>query len=542
MAIGLHGMATTAPSGGCLLNSDDQFGPRVDIACRYFDFILLFEDTFFVALPAAIFLILAPNHLPLQHSHLLFPISRLALLPLQTRLSLLPSSSSLLHSSLLPPPPLIPPPSSLLPPPSSLLPPPSSLLLLPPPSSLLPPPSSLLPPPSSLLPLPPPSSLLSLSTTLCTPICSFLSDQRSLHPSGLLVPYFSLSTLLSLPLLRTATQFLRPGYKEVATPETTTSFWARSFFTWALPFFREGYGKVLALRDIPKVDADLEEVVGRANVWMFARIRSGLIAGVYRHTASLQATAVKDSAAITLMGTDVERIVQNVRLVHELWASIPEAAIEAARCSEFGPDDDLAWVERVEKRVAVTVSMLGDMKAVKMLGLSGALRGIVTQLRVVEMKTSERVRGLFVWQIVVGNTPATMAQFVTFAVYAIISVTRNDGGLLGPQAFASISLINLVTFPVMIFCQTLPAFIQAVPCFGSIEEYYLKETRTSSESPVEPEATTYANNESHLQQLSPRSTQTLISFENASISWSSDSDSILKDLTLTINPGLTAIY
>jgi ATP-binding cassette, subfamily C (CFTR/MRP), member 1 len=90
------------------------------------------------------------------------------------------------------------------------------------------------------------------------------------------------------------TRFLRPGYKEVATAETTTNFWARSFFTWVLPFFREGYGKILGLRDIPRVDAELEEerawralnetwrrgkvggryklikAVGRANVWTFA--------------------------------------------------------------------------------------------------------------------------------------------------------------------------------------------------------------------------------------------------------------------------------
>jgi hypothetical protein len=114
--------------------------------------------------------------------------------------------------------------------------------------------------------------------------------------------------------------------------------------------------------------------------------------------------------------------------IHELWASIPEAAIgiwllarqlgvaslvpmviciislaaASPIAAKFGPAQRV-WVERVERRVAVTACMLGNMKAVKMLGLSGALRGIITQLRVVEMKTSERVRGLFVWQIVVGK-------------------------------------------------------------------------------------------------------------------------------------------
>src|SRR5581483_1330680 len=60
---------------------------------------------------------------------------------------------------------------------------------------------------------------------------------------------------------------------------------------------------------------------------MVARIRSGLIAMVYRHTTTLRAVDVQYSAALALMGTDVERIVQALRFVHEVWASIPEVAI-----------------------------------------------------------------------------------------------------------------------------------------------------------------------------------------------------------------------
>ena len=128
------------------------------------------------------------------------------------------------------------------------------------------------------------------------------------------------------------------------------------------------------------------------------------------------------------MGTDVERIVHSMRLLHELWASIPEVAIgiwllarqlgmasvvpmviclaslagASPIAARFGPAQR-TWVERVEKRVAVTASMLGDMKAVKMLGLSRILETIILRLRVAEMKTSSKFRGLFVWQIMVGT-------------------------------------------------------------------------------------------------------------------------------------------
>lgn len=159
---------------------------------------------------------------------------------------------------------------------------------------------------------------------------------------------------------------------------------------------------------------------------MLAQIRSGLIGSIYRHTTTLQASAVKDSAAITLMGTDVERIIQSLRHLHELWASIPEVALgiwllarqvdvasvmpmvicvvslagASVIARHFGPAQR-SWVERVEKRVTVTASMLGHMKAVKMLGLSGVLEPIISRLRLAELKTSETFRSLLIWQIMV---------------------------------------------------------------------------------------------------------------------------------------------
>lgn len=47
----------------------------------------------------------------------------------------------------------------------------------------------------------------------------------------------------------------------------------------------------------------------------------------YRQTTLLKANDVKDTAAIILMGTDVERIVANLRNIHETWASILEVGV-----------------------------------------------------------------------------------------------------------------------------------------------------------------------------------------------------------------------
>jgi hypothetical protein len=48
---------------------------------------------------------------------------------------------------------------------------------------------------------------------------------------------------------------------------------------------------------------------------------------VYQQTVGMTTTALKDSEAITLIGTDVERIVSNLRNIHEIWASILELGV-----------------------------------------------------------------------------------------------------------------------------------------------------------------------------------------------------------------------
>lgn len=59
------------------------------------------------------------------------------------------------------------------------------------------------------------------------------------------------------------------------------------------------------------------------------------------------------------------------------------------------------WNERVQKRLAITASMLGDMKAVKMLGLTKILYSTIYSLRKIEIQTSLRFRKLLMWQVLI---------------------------------------------------------------------------------------------------------------------------------------------
>lgn len=56
-------------------------------------------------------------------------------------------------------------------------------------------------------------------------------------------------------------------------------------------------------------------------------IRGALVTAIYRKTTEISLTALDNSAAVTLMSTDVERIVLGLRSMHEFWANLLQVGI-----------------------------------------------------------------------------------------------------------------------------------------------------------------------------------------------------------------------
>lgn len=434
--------------GSCPEGSENQFGPRVNIHCRPFDFTLLFEDAILIALPAAVLLLLAPMRLKvLWKAPVKVTSRRTAVWKLvsstfsqSTGLKLSTDYEQTLQVFLFA----------------------VNLIFF-----VFRTKNSKLYTELSVA-----SGTLSTAAIAVAAVVSFLEDQRSLKPSDLLVLYFSTTAVVYSAVLRSLwlipqekvtralwtmifigsilaifvesskkTGYLRTKYGNVA-KEQTVSLWNLTFFAWVVPFFRVGYSKVIRLKDIPNIDEYLQAksaseslhsswrstnkgrfrliratfkansrlfllavpprlalsafmfcqpfivstsikffenksseeyhtyygpaLVGatvltylgiavstllpmpascywtvtdhlanqmsRALYWrqtnrLLARFRAGLISIVYRHIGDLQSRDTQDAAVVTLMGTDVERIVQSTKLVHEIWASLIEIAI-----------------------------------------------------------------------------------------------------------------------------------------------------------------------------------------------------------------------
>ncbi|KAJ5655123.1 ABC transporterintegral membrane type 1 [Penicillium lividum] len=297
-------------------------------------------------------------------------------------------------------------------------------------------------------------------------------------------------------------------------------------------------------------------------------VRSGLIAMIHEQTLALQSTGSKTGDAVALMGTDTTRITSSMRSLHEIWASLLSIIIAiwlleiqvyvacilpaiiavvcilattpvSARCGEA----QKKWVGHIQERLAVTTAMLGDIKAVKMLGLEIVLFDIINKYRKVELSASKRFRKLIVGVVMLSSVSVDLAPYTVFLLYSIIAVVKHDTQILTTQAFTTLSLISILTSPLMTFIQSLPTLAQSIGCFDRIQEYCLLERSRDfllAQTDSLPMDDNIELSRVSMAVKSPITTipcDKFLSFQNASISWTAESTPVLHDLTLSIPTG-----
>ncbi|EAL91343.1 putative ABC multidrug transporter [Aspergillus fumigatus Af293] len=290
------------------------------------------------------------------------------------------------------------------------------------------------------------------------------------------------------------------------------------------------------------------------------RVRGALDALIYRKTTRRRSPPTENErAAMTLMGTDVERIVTGLRDIHEMWASTVSIAIATwllerqlsgacvvplilavagflatAWVASRSNTGQRRWIEKVQARLHTTAALLQNMKTIKMLGLTGVVGQFVESLRQAEIETSKGFRKLIIWQIVLSNGPNTIAPMVSFAVFSIIAAVKQDETLATSRAFTSLTLISLLTLPVYTLLQTLPALWQCLGCFDRIQEYCRAQVEPKDQGRLTDSVEMYA------QPPIPRP-EAAITFKDATLGWASLEKPVLHDLNLRIPHGSTTV-
>ncbi|MCJ1475167.1 hypothetical protein MMC13_003827 [Lambiella insularis] len=231
------------------------------------------------------------------------------------------------------------------------------------------------------------------------------------------------------------------------------------------------------------------------------KVRSCLVSAIYRKSTEINLAALDKSSAITLMSTDIQRIEDGLMVFHDLWGNTAEVGIATwllqkqlgaafiipitvAVLSAMGSVWlsskagilQTAWVEKTQRRVGMIVAMLPSMTGVKMLGLSHRLRDLIQDQRVEEVRAGTRFRFLGLFNSAFAFTPITISPVVTFAAFVYVA-SRTDEALNTTRIFTSVSLLYILSSPLMMLFQLFPDLMAALACMRRIEIYLEAESR-----------------------------------------------------------------
>ncbi|KAL0775782.1 hypothetical protein CaCOL14_007069 [Colletotrichum acutatum] len=202
-------------------------------------------------------------------------------------------------------------------------------------------------------------------------------------------------------------------------------------------------------------------------------VRGGLISLIYDKIVQSPSTQVGDSAAMTLISTDVERICETWHLaVAESWASAIQLAFAvwflqmqiglvcvtpvivalvatamSVRAAGFVTARQKVWLEAIQARINFTAHILGSMRSVKMLGLSNKFESLIQGMRVTELDLSKRFRRLSSFNVCLVNLPSLFSQFFTFAIFAIAAKVQGNSFVTVTQAVTALSILSVLMEP-----------------------------------------------------------------------------------------------
>ncbi|KAK1675557.1 P-loop containing nucleoside triphosphate hydrolase protein [Colletotrichum godetiae] len=217
-------------------------------------------------------------------------------------------------------------------------------------------------------------------------------------------------------------------------------------------------------------------------------------------------TGAEEAAAVTLMSTDIERIVNGMSKIHESWSTLLQMAVALALlyrqlgvvfivplvlfliCA-FGAGAlsgsagafQASWMAAIQKRVAVTSSVLGAPKGVKLSGFTDKMFHIIQDLHLREIASAAKFRTMLLVIVTLSYAPGSISPVVTFGAYTAIA-QKEHTTLDSNRIFTSLALLALVTQPLNELFAHLPNIIASIACFGRVQAFLLSpETAAKSD-------------------------------------------------------------
>ena len=280
---------------------------------------------------------------------------------------------------------------------------------------------------------------------------------------------------------------------------------AKIGFTFAQPFFITAFISNMQEADSPSVANDGYGLIGACafiyggvalsntlygyytHSAMFM-IRGSLIPAIYQKTLGVGAIKAGDAAVVTLMSTDIDRILDGCENIHELWASIVEIAlgcwllhshlgtsflspvIVIIVCfvgmawvgSTAGKAQD-TWMDKIQHRVSITSALIANMKPLRISGMVPGLSHVVQNSREEEIQAGNLFRLILVISATISYAPMCLSP-----VFAFAFVGQN---LDVNSFFASLSYLVLLSTPLVMVFQNIPVIIAGFTCLSRVQQF-----------------------------------------------------------------------
>ncbi|KUJ12857.1 P-loop containing nucleoside triphosphate hydrolase protein [Mollisia scopiformis] len=292
------------------------------------------------------------------------------------------------------------------------------------------------------------------------------------------------------------------------------------------------------------------------------KIRGALVTSIYKKMLTVRAETTNSSSAVSLMSTDVDRIVMTTFMMVNLGPDVVQIVIAlcimgtqigatavapvilcgvcigiAAKLGQLVPPRQRRWMSAIQKRVGITADIISAMKGVKVAGLSVKVDKQIQGLRNFELERSVQFRKLQISTQLLGTSPTLLMPAVTFTVYAIVQTISGSAQFNVIQAFTTLSLLNLLVQPVMDLSIAWTTLSSGLACLDRIQRFLLKENREDYRILMshsdQGSFSTRTSTEKQDYSLKP-----VIKIRRGCFGWKKDSDSaIIKDIDLDIMPG-----
>ncbi|KAH8900794.1 P-loop containing nucleoside triphosphate hydrolase protein [Thozetella sp. PMI_491] len=305
---------------------------------------------------------------------------------------------------------------------------------------------------------------------------------------------------------------------------------------------------------------------------LITMIRGSLISIIFEKTLSIPSVERKSSAALTLMGTDVDRISRTAETAYEIWSGSLETAlglyllqrqtgwaciapvllgiitlIGNSVIGKLIPKRMKQWQQAVQKRVAATSRLLRNMRSLKMMGLSSEMADSLQKTRVSELDLSANFRWLVAFMNLfgIGGLPPLLSPPFTFLIFIYSAQFFTEGGISAARAFTTLSLLELMTAPLAKLLRAIPVFTAAIACLDRIQDYLRLENPAKESISLlsDPEHISPGSQMIDSIPLTTRArkssgfTGPAVTLDDVSVGYKDKSSVVLKDISLIVDDG-----